>query len=85
MKVHDLQQENQEAQILYFISPSPSNVHDFTRVPNQREDGWMEVNVLKFNSIQELKNGRRHVTLKFQSFEGTMSGLVVCGLDFRPA
>ncbi|XP_076950162.1 uncharacterized protein LOC143623038 [Bidens hawaiensis] len=84
VKVRDLfQQGNKESEILNFISPSPWNIHDITRVPQQREDGWMEVNVWKFNSNQ-LKNDCILVNLKFTSYEGTMSGLIVCGAEFRP-
>lgn len=86
VEVRDLlHRENKEAEIIYFKSPSrPWNIHDITRVPEQREDGWMEVNVWKFNSQQEIKNNCIPVKLKFISYEGTVSGLIVCGLEFRP-
>lgn len=84
VEVQDLlHRENKEAEYIYFISPSQWNIHDTTRVPEQRDDRWMEVKVWKFNS-RELKNNRLHVSLKLINLEGTMSGLIVCGLEFRP-
>lgn len=85
VKIRDLlHQENKEAGVVYFISPSPWNLHENTRVPKQRKDGWMEVNVWRFNSNHVLNNDHLHVHLKFISYERNMSGLIVCGLDFRP-
>ncbi|KAJ0874375.1 putative phloem protein [Helianthus annuus] len=85
VKVRDLlQQENKEAEIIYFTSPSSWNIHDITRVPQQREDGCMEVYVWKYNSNHQLKSDCLLVNLKFTSYEGTMSGLTVYGLEFRP-
>nr|XP_043638914.1 uncharacterized protein LOC122610010 isoform X3 [Erigeron canadensis] len=85
VKVRDLlQQENKESEILYFISPSPWNIHHVTRVPQQREDGLMEVNVWKFKLNHQVKNDCFLVNLKFTSYEGPMSGLIVYGLEFRP-
>ncbi|KAL8239285.1 hypothetical protein R6Q59_015852 [Mikania micrantha] len=73
---------NKDAEILYFRSPSPWNLHGNHVVPEQREDGWMEVKVWKFSSNQ-LKNDYIPVNLKLITYEGTMSGLIVCGLEFR--
>ncbi|GKC91942.1 kinase-like domain, phloem protein 2-like protein, partial [Tanacetum coccineum] len=85
VKVRDvLHQENKEAEFLYFITPEPSNLHDITRVPKQREDGWMEIQLWKFNSAHEFKDDSLSMNMKFTSLEGTMSGLIVCGLEFRP-
>ncbi|GJS95370.1 kinase-like domain, phloem protein 2-like protein [Tanacetum coccineum] len=85
VKVRDiLHQENKEAEFLYFITPEPSNIHDITRVPKQREDGWMEIQLWKFNSAHEFKDDSLSMNMKFTSHEGTMSGLIVCGLEFRP-
>ncbi|XP_071718348.1 uncharacterized protein [Rutidosis leptorrhynchoides] len=78
-----LDPKKKETRIIYFRSPSPSNVHKIIRVPKQREDGRMEVNVWEFNS-NEVKNDLVHVNLKLISYEGTMYGLMVCGLEFRP-
>ncbi|MFS8008568.1 putative phloem protein [Helianthus anomalus] len=47
-------------------------------------DGWMEVRVWKFKSSNELQNDCISVNLKFVSYQRTMSGLIVCGLEFRP-
>ncbi|GJW30434.1 kinase-like domain, phloem protein 2-like protein [Tanacetum coccineum] len=85
VKVRDiLHQENNEAEFVYFITPSPSNIHSFTRIPKQREDGWMEIQVWKFNSAHEFKDDSLSMNIKFTSREGTMSGPIVCGLEFRP-
>ncbi|GJZ15778.1 kinase-like domain, phloem protein 2-like protein [Tanacetum coccineum] len=85
VKVRDvLHQENNEAEFFYFITPSPLNINDTTRVPKQREDGWMEIQVWKFNSTHEFKDDSLSMNMKFTSHEGTMSGLIVCGLEFRP-
>ncbi|GKB66197.1 kinase-like domain, phloem protein 2-like protein [Tanacetum coccineum] len=85
VKVRDvLHQENNEAEFVYFITPSPLNINDITRVPKQREDGWMEIQLWKFNSTHEFKDDSLSMNMKFTSHEGTMSGLIVCGLEFRP-
>ncbi|GJW52741.1 kinase-like domain, phloem protein 2-like protein [Tanacetum coccineum] len=86
VKVRDiLHQENKEAEFfVYFITPSQLNIHDFTRVPKQREDGWMEIQVWRFNSTHEFKDDSLSIDMKFTSHEGTMSGLIICGLEFRP-
>ncbi|KAK9058426.1 hypothetical protein SSX86_023268 [Deinandra increscens subsp. villosa] len=84
VEVRDLLQKNKTAEIIYFRPPKPWNIHDITRVPKQRKDGWMEVNVWKFNSTHELKYDYIPVNLKLVSYEGRMSGLFVCGLEFRP-
>nr|GEV14799.1 protein kinase-like domain, phloem protein 2-like protein [Tanacetum cinerariifolium] len=45
VKVRDLLQKKiEEAGIVYCISPSLWNVHDFIKTPTQRGDGWMEEN-----------------------------------------
>ncbi|PWA79805.1 protein kinase-like domain, Phloem protein 2-like protein [Artemisia annua] len=85
VKVQDVyHKENNEAEFVYFITPSPSNINDITRVPKQREDGWMEIQVWKFNSTHEFKDNSLSINMKFTSHEGIMSGLIVCGLEFRP-
>nr|GEV53426.1 protein kinase-like domain, phloem protein 2-like protein [Tanacetum cinerariifolium] len=85
VKVRDvLHQENKEAEFLYFITPEPSNIHDITRVPKQRKDGWMEIQLWKFNSAHEFKDDSLSMNMRFTCLEGTMSGLIVCGLEFRP-
>ncbi|GJY63569.1 kinase-like domain, phloem protein 2-like protein [Tanacetum coccineum] len=85
VKVRDiLHQEKKEAEFLYFITPEPLNIHDITRVPKQREDGWMEIQLWKFKSAHEFKDVSPSMNMRFTSLEGTMSGLIVCGLEFRP-
>ncbi|GKC48228.1 kinase-like domain, phloem protein 2-like protein [Tanacetum coccineum] len=85
VKVRDvLHQENNEAEFFYFSTPTPVNIHDITRVPKQREDGWMEIQVWKFNSACDFKDDSLSMNMRFTSLEGTMSGLIVCGLEFRP-
>ncbi|GKC48416.1 kinase-like domain, phloem protein 2-like protein [Tanacetum coccineum] len=79
-----LHQENNEAEFVYFITPSPLNINSITRVPIQREDGWMEIQVWKINTTHEFKDDSLSMNMKFTSHEGTMSGLIVCGLEFRP-
>ncbi|GJX21733.1 hypothetical protein Tco_0226178 [Tanacetum coccineum] len=70
--------------ILYFRTPSPWNIHDNNQVPEKREDGWMEVIVWKFNSTSELRKDYIPMHLKLIAYEGTMSGLIVGGLEIRP-
>ncbi|XP_022009366.1 uncharacterized protein LOC110908699 isoform X3 [Helianthus annuus] len=79
--VRDLhQQKNKQSEVVYFRSPKPWNIG---RVPQEREDGWMEVCVWKFKSNNELQNDRNSINLEFENYEGMMSGLIVCGLEFR--
>ncbi|GKB85631.1 kinase-like domain, phloem protein 2-like protein, partial [Tanacetum coccineum] len=59
-----LQGKNQETGILYFRAPSPWNLRDNDWVPIEREDGWMEVMVWKFNSKYEFKYDSLFVNLK---------------------
>ncbi|KAK9058889.1 hypothetical protein SSX86_023733 [Deinandra increscens subsp. villosa] len=84
VEVRDLLQKNRAVEIVYFKPPRPWNMHDITRVANQRKDGWMEVNIWKFNSTHELKNDCIPVNLKLISYGGTISSIIVCGLEFRP-
>ncbi|GJW72650.1 kinase-like domain, phloem protein 2-like protein [Tanacetum coccineum] len=85
VKVRDiLHKVNNEAEFVYFIIPSTLNINGNTRVPKQREDEWMEIQVWKFNSAQEFKDNSLSIDMKFTSHEGPMSGLIVCGLEFRP-
>ncbi|GKD15447.1 zinc finger, CCHC-type containing protein [Tanacetum coccineum] len=85
VKVKDvLHWKNKEIGILYIRTPSPWNIHDNNRVPKKREDGWMEVIVWKFNSTSELRKDYIPMHLKLIAYEGTMSGLIVGGLEIRP-
>ncbi|XP_071719546.1 uncharacterized protein [Rutidosis leptorrhynchoides] len=84
IEVRNLRQgEKKESEIIYFASPTAWNIHDVTRVPERRHDGWMEVIAWKFNSNQEFKNDCIPVNLNLISYEGTIYGLIVCGLEFR--
>nr|XP_043635289.1 uncharacterized protein LOC122606497 isoform X2 [Erigeron canadensis] len=86
VEVRDLlNRGNKEAEIVYFKTPSPWNIHDnISQVPKQREDGCMELNVWKTNSDNAPTNDLLQVNLKLRSYKGTMSGLIVYGLEFRP-
>nr|XP_043608545.1 uncharacterized protein LOC122580338 [Erigeron canadensis] len=79
-----LHRKNKEVKNVYFRFPSPWNLHDVDCVPKRREDGWMEVNLWNFSSMDELKNDCIPVNMKLICYEGTMSHLIVCGLEFRP-
>ncbi|MFS7919839.1 putative phloem protein [Helianthus anomalus] len=51
VKVRDVPcRKSKEAKNIYFRSPNPWNLHDISHIPEQREDGWMEVNVWNFNT-----------------------------------
>ncbi|GKD11541.1 kinase-like domain, phloem protein 2-like protein, partial [Tanacetum coccineum] len=63
---------------------SPLNIHDITRIPKRREDGWMEIQVWKFNPTLEFKDDSLSIFMNFESLDGNMSGLIVCGLEFWP-
>ncbi|KAJ0485445.1 putative protein kinase RLK-Pelle-CR4L family [Helianthus annuus] len=83
--VRDLhQRKNKQSEVVYLRSPSSWNIENVNQVPQEREDGWMGVCVWKFKSSNELQNDCISVNLKFISYQGTMSGLIVCGLEFRP-
>ncbi|KAL8201795.1 hypothetical protein R6Q57_010942 [Mikania cordata] len=84
--VRDLRKRrNKQTEVAYFRSPSLWNINDVTRLPQERKDGWMEVCVWKFKSNYDLlQNNCISINLKFVSYEGTMSGLIVSGLEFRP-
>ncbi|XP_076910958.1 F-box protein At2g02240-like [Bidens hawaiensis] len=84
VEVRDLLQKNKVPEFVYFRTPSPWNMHNITQIPKQRRDRWMEVKVGKFKTNRELENDCVSVNLKFVSYEGTLSGLIVCGLEFRP-
>ncbi|KAF5783848.1 putative phloem protein [Helianthus annuus] len=82
VKVRDvLLRKNKEFKFLYFRSPRAVNLHNIERVPKPREDGLMEVIVWEFNSGN---NDHVPMSLKLGCYEGTMSGLMVYGIEFRP-
>ncbi|KAL7618480.1 hypothetical protein Lser_V15G01733 [Lactuca serriola] len=78
-----LNRKIKEKGIIYFRSPSPCNVNDTDRVPKEREDGWMEVNVWKFNSSNEIRDDCVSINLKLICYEGTMSGLSISSIGVR--
>ncbi|MFS7947060.1 putative phloem protein [Helianthus anomalus] len=81
VKVRDvLLRKNKEFKFLYFRTPRAVNLHNIERVPKPREDGLMEVIVWEFNSGN---NDHVRMSLKLRCYEGTMSGLIVHGIEFR--
>ncbi|KAK9068527.1 hypothetical protein SSX86_012641 [Deinandra increscens subsp. villosa] len=85
VKVRDVRlRRNKESKFLYFRSPSVVNLHTIERVPRHREDGSMEVVVWEFNSGNEKTDDHIRMSLKLRCYEGTMSGLFVYGIEFRP-
>ncbi|XP_071719037.1 uncharacterized protein [Rutidosis leptorrhynchoides] len=85
IKVQDLlNRRNKERKIIYFRSPSASNLHDANWIPKQRNDGWMEVIIWTFNSKYKLGNNVIRMNLKLITYEENMAGLIICGLNFRP-
>ncbi|MFS7917970.1 putative protein kinase RLK-Pelle-CrRLK1L-1 family [Helianthus anomalus] len=82
VKVRDvLLRKNKEFKFLYFRSPRAVNLHNIEWVTKPRVDGLMEVIVWEFNSGN---NDHVPMSLKLRCYEGTMSGLIVCGIEFRP-
>ncbi|CAH1442274.1 unnamed protein product [Lactuca virosa] len=76
--------KKKNTRIIYFRSPSPCNVNDTDWVPVERENGWMEVNVWQFNSSNKLQDDCVSINLKLISYEGTLSGLIISSIEFRP-
>nr|XP_043639149.1 F-box protein At2g02240-like [Erigeron canadensis] len=79
-----LHPRNKDAKVIYFRTPALWNQHDAIWVPKQRKDGWMEVVLWRFNSKRKLGTDSIPMNLKLISYEGSMLGLIVCGLEFRP-
>ncbi|XP_076950118.1 uncharacterized protein LOC143622997 [Bidens hawaiensis] len=75
---------SKETGTIYFRYPDIWNIRDADWVPERRKDGWMEVIIWNFNSTYEIKNDKLFVNLKLITYEGTMSGLIVRGIKFRP-
>ncbi|GJV69275.1 kinase-like domain, phloem protein 2-like protein [Tanacetum coccineum] len=80
VRVRDLlREENEDAEFfIYLETPSPLNINVITRVPKQREDGWMEIQLWKFNSTHELEGDSLSINMKFTSHERMLSGLIDC-------
>ncbi|KAF5783826.1 putative protein kinase RLK-Pelle-LRR-I-1 family [Helianthus annuus] len=82
VRVRDvLNRKKKEFMFLYFRSPRLINLHGNEKVPKRREDGLMEVIMWEFNSGN---NDHVPMSLKLRCYEGTMSGLIVYGVEFRP-
>ncbi|KAL8246501.1 hypothetical protein R6Q59_007717 [Mikania micrantha] len=78
------QRKNKQTEVVYLRSPSPCNINDFSRLPRERKDGWMEVCVWKFKPDHDkLRNSCVSMNLKFASYEGTMSGLIICDVELH--
>ncbi|KAK9050811.1 hypothetical protein SSX86_030219 [Deinandra increscens subsp. villosa] len=85
VKVQDaLLWKNKQFKFLYLRSPRVVNLHGNQRVPKLREDGLMEIIVWELNTSNKLHDDHLHMSLKLRCYEGTMSGLVVYGIEFRP-
>ncbi|KAL7600060.1 hypothetical protein Lser_V15G21996 [Lactuca serriola] len=74
----------QRTKIISFRHPSTVNLDKIKWIPEQREDGWMEVIVWETNVDNKHNDEYVPVDLKLTCFEGNMSGLIVYGMDFRP-
>ncbi|GKC03175.1 phloem protein 2-like protein [Tanacetum coccineum] len=79
-----LKKSNKESSIIYLIAPGPVELYRDKRVPDRREDGWMEVRVWEFVYNNEIKDNYIPMELKLACLGGTMSGLIICGVEFRP-
>ncbi|GKD09014.1 kinase-like domain, phloem protein 2-like protein, partial [Tanacetum coccineum] len=62
--------------LLFKLSENCQGMHGPVKVPKQREDGWMEIQLWKFNSAHEFKDDSLSMNIKFTSHEGTMYGLI---------
>ncbi|GKB84782.1 phloem protein 2-like protein [Tanacetum coccineum] len=85
VKTQDLLNKNNiETTIIYLRAPGPVHLYTDKRVPDRREDGWMEVRVWEFFYNNEIKENYIPMELKLACLGGTMSGLIICGVEFRP-
>ncbi|KAL8244635.1 hypothetical protein R6Q59_010893 [Mikania micrantha] len=82
VKARDLLPANakQRTKIICFRTPSAVNLNKIKWIPEQREDGWMEVII--WETISDRNN--IPMDLKLITFQGTMSGLIISGIEFRP-
>ncbi|KAJ0735757.1 putative protein kinase RLK-Pelle-LRR-I-1 family [Helianthus annuus] len=65
----------------YLVFKLSQKCHGLQCPVKPREDGLMEVIVWEFNSGN---NDHVPMSLKLRCYEGTMSGLIVYGIEFRP-
>ena len=79
-----LNKNSKEDTIIYLRAPGPIDLYRDKIVPENREDGWMEVRVWKFVYNNEIKVNFIPMELKLVCLGGTMAGLTVCGIEFRP-
>ncbi|GJU03186.1 phloem protein 2-like protein [Tanacetum coccineum] len=85
VKAQDLlNKNNKDTTIIYLRAPCPVDLYRDKRVPENREDGWMEVRVWEFVYNNEIKDNYIPMKLKLVCLGGTMSGLIICGVEFRP-
>ncbi|XP_071696996.1 uncharacterized protein [Rutidosis leptorrhynchoides] len=75
--------KKERTKIISLTCQSFVNLDNIKWVPEQREDGWMEVVV--WETVTEKYNAETiPMDLKLICFEGTMAGLIVCGIRFCP-
>ncbi|XP_076889549.1 uncharacterized protein LOC143540346 [Bidens hawaiensis] len=75
--------KKQRTNVISFTTPSTFNLNNTKWIPEQREDGWMEV--IAWETICGRHNEESiPMDLKLISFEGTMAGLIISGIEFRP-
>nr|GEU96654.1 phloem protein 2-like protein [Tanacetum cinerariifolium] len=85
VKARDLlNKNNKDTTIIYLKPPGPVDLYRDKRVPDRREDGWMEVRVWEFVYDNEIKDNYIPMELKLACLGGTMSGLIISGVEFRP-
>ncbi|KAI3691120.1 hypothetical protein L2E82_49338 [Cichorium intybus] len=85
VKARDLLPYRKErTKIISFTYPSTVNMDKIKWIPEEREDGWMEIIV--WETIFDNTNNDEYIPmdLKLTCFEGNMSGLIVYGIEFRP-
>ncbi|XP_052620150.1 uncharacterized protein LOC111907996 isoform X2 [Lactuca sativa] len=85
VKARDLVPHRKErTKIISFTYPNIVNLDKIKWIPEQREDGWMEVIVWEFNVDSTHNDEFVPMDLRLTCFEGNMSGLIVYGIEFRP-
>ncbi|CAI9284289.1 unnamed protein product [Lactuca saligna] len=85
VKARDLVPHRKErTKIISFRYPNTVNLDKIKWIPEQREDGWMEVEVWEFNVDSTHNDEFVPMDLKLTCYEGNMSGLIVYGIEFRP-
>ncbi|KAL7601910.1 hypothetical protein Lser_V15G21989 [Lactuca serriola] len=85
VKARDLVPHRKErTKIISFRYPNTVNLDKIKWIPEQREDGWMEVEVWEFNVDSTHNDEFVPMDLKLTCYEENMSGLIVYGIEFRP-